>query len=171
MRAPLGRIGIGLTLSCCVAIAGCNTTPARHGDAIEPQPLGRTGRPLDLAVRGEGYFIVQVPSGGFLFTRRGGLNLASTGDLVNEDGYKIYPFVTVAETATLVVAADGSIHQRAADGRDERIGQILLARFERDAALDRDGVYRIPTAASGDPITGRPGTKGLGALVIGQLSE
>lgn len=49
--------------------------------------LERTGNPLDLALEGRGFFVVEGPSGPLL-TRNGSFRLSSQGRLVNADGYE-----------------------------------------------------------------------------------
>ena len=157
-------------------LTGCRADhagPAARSDP--PRPTGQTDRALDLAIEGDGYFIVKVSDAGYLFTRRGGLSV-SGGVLVNEDGYPLYPTVNVAVTAAqLAVTPAGVVRVRAVEGDQlsagQDAGQIVIARFPNAAGLDHDGQYAMPTAASGEPITGRPGSNGLGRIVTGRLTE
>src|SRR5580704_5316183 len=49
--------------------------------------LQSTGQPLDAAIQGNGFFVVQDPSSGQTqYTRDGGFNLNSTGQLVTAAG-------------------------------------------------------------------------------------
>ncbi len=50
--------------------------------------LKKTGNPLDLAIGGEGFFVLQGPQGE-LFTRNGNFTLNAAGELVNQDGYPV----------------------------------------------------------------------------------
>lgn len=165
----------GLAFVLCLLLAGCAAGP---GSALTTDggdggtKRRQTDRNLDLAIDGDGYFIVQTSAGGFLFTRRGELAVATTGELVNEDGYRLYPPISVpAGSAALTITPDGMVRREVPDGISELAGQIVLSRFDKPNALERDGMYLMPTEASGDPITGRPATKGLGSLRVGSLEE
>ena len=50
--------------------------------------LVKTENPLDLAVTGNGFFMVQTPNGPLL-TKNGKFQIADDGYLVNEDGYRV----------------------------------------------------------------------------------
>ena len=54
-------------------------------------PLKRTGRPLDMAVRGDGFFAVQKDGETFL-TRAGDFRLTEQGTLVTQQGYPVLNF-------------------------------------------------------------------------------
>jgi flagellar hook protein FlgE len=45
-----------------------------------------TGQPLDLAIQGSGFFVVQNPSGQTMYTRDGTFSLNTTGQLVDANG-------------------------------------------------------------------------------------
>ena len=50
------------------------------------QHLQSTGQPLDLAIQGSGFFVVQNPSGQTMYTRDGSFSLNSSGQLVDANG-------------------------------------------------------------------------------------
>lgn len=52
-------------------------------------PLKPTDVKTDLAIEGEGFFKVQMPDGNFAYTRDGGFNPDSKGNLVTKQGYKL----------------------------------------------------------------------------------
>ncbi|UPT61756.1 MAG: flagellar hook-basal body complex protein [Hyphomonadaceae bacterium JAD_PAG50586_4] len=51
--------------------------------------IAMTGNPLDVAIEGEGFFMVQGPNGQTLYTRDGAFSLAGDGRLVTSDGYSV----------------------------------------------------------------------------------
>jgi flagellar basal-body rod protein FlgG len=51
-------------------------------------PLKQTGNTLDLALEGDGFFVVNTPEGR-AFTRQGNFHLDSGGKLVNSEGYEV----------------------------------------------------------------------------------
>lgn len=50
--------------------------------------LIQTGNPLDLALQGDGFFVVRTPNG-VAYTRQGNFRLASNGTLITADGYPV----------------------------------------------------------------------------------
>ncbi|MGV3467031.1 MAG: flagellar basal-body rod protein FlgF [Heyndrickxia sp.] len=61
-------------------------------DIIDTQSsLQTTGRPLDLAIDGDGYFVVKQGNQ-TLYTRAGNFYLDNDGTLVNSDGYKVQQY-------------------------------------------------------------------------------
>ena len=48
--------------------------------------LINTDKELDMAVRGEGFFVINLPDGRTAYTRDGSFELNSSGDLVTLDG-------------------------------------------------------------------------------------
>ncbi|MDG5470295.1 flagellar hook protein FlgE [Jeotgalibacillus sp. ET6] len=62
-------------------------------DSVQTQAsLQSTGRALDLAVNGDGFFVVQGPGGQNLFTRGGNFYLDQSGTMVTGDGYRVQQF-------------------------------------------------------------------------------
>ncbi|TFE02764.1 flagellar hook protein FlgE [Jeotgalibacillus salarius] len=62
-------------------------------DSVQTQAsLQTTGRSLDLAINGDGFFVVQGPGGENLYTRGGNFYLDQAGTLVNGDGYRVQQF-------------------------------------------------------------------------------
>ncbi|WKC58307.1 flagellar basal-body rod protein FlgF [Borrelia sp. P9F1] len=56
--------------------------------SFEQGPLKTTGNPLDMALTGEGFFVVQTPKGE-RYTRNGSFTLGKEGILVTKDGYPV----------------------------------------------------------------------------------
>ncbi|GAB4246631.1 MULTISPECIES: flagellar basal-body rod protein FlgG [Deferrisoma] len=132
-----------------------------------------TGNPLDLLIEGDGFFQVTLPNGGTGYTRSGSFKLDSQGRLVTSEGWVVFPEVTIPPNAVeITVGSDGSVSILNGDtGQVEDLGvTIELARFSNPGGLKSIGhsVY-VATPASGDAITGTPGTLGLGSLNQGFL--
>lgn len=51
--------------------------------------LQETGNPMDIAIEGRGYFMVQLPNGQVGYTRNGAFKIDSEGCLVNSNGYRV----------------------------------------------------------------------------------
>ncbi len=50
--------------------------------------VAQTGNPLDMAIDGDGFFVIQTPQGQ-AYTRQGNFRLAADGTLVTSDGYPV----------------------------------------------------------------------------------
>jgi len=135
--------------------------------------LEQTGRPLDLAVEGEGFFQIQRPDGSTAYTRDGTFTLSSTGALTTSSGYLVHPGVTVpADASQISIGANGivSVTGGSANAQPVEIGRIELARFANPTGLESLGenLYK-ETVASGQPITGQAQDNGFGRVVQGSL--
>ncbi len=131
-----------------------------------------TEKELDVAVRGEGFFIVNLPDGRTGYTRDGSFERGPDGQLVNVDGYAIQPGITIPENATSVsIAADGTVEAFLdSDSTPTQIGQLQLARFVNKAGLASAGNNLfIETASSGPAQIGTPASAGVGDLLQGYL--
>ncbi|MTH78913.1 flagellar hook-basal body complex protein [Paracoccus aestuariivivens] len=85
--------------------------------------MTQTGGKYDLAIEGDGFFMVQTPDGGRL-TRAGAFMANAEGEIVNPDGYQLLddgqaPIVVPAGTRSLGIGGDGTV---SADG--EPVGRI-----------------------------------------------
>ena len=100
--------------------------------------LEATGRKLDLALRGDGFFVFES-QGGKLYSRNGVLALnPETKQLVNMDGLPILgeggPITVEGDPSQLTVGADGKISL----GQEE-IGRLSIVQFDNNKLLDTDG--------------------------------
>jgi len=129
-----------------------------------------TGNNLDMAITGSGFFQLQLPDGSIGYTRNGAFKVDGQGQVVNSDGYKLIPEITVPETAVAVaVGTDGIVSVvQAGESEPTQVGQIELANFINPAGLHSlgDNNY-VNTVASGDPILGTGGLEGLGQIKQG----
>jgi flagellar basal-body rod protein FlgG len=134
--------------------------------------LEQTGRPLDLAIEGEGFFQIQLPNGNVAYTRDGSFTISDQGSIVTQGGYLVLPGVQVPADATAIsISRTGIITAERGDGvQGEEIGRIELARFANPAGLLAMGenLYQ-QSAASGEPIIGLPQEDGFGAILQGAL--
>lgn len=56
---------------------------------LEQGILQETGNPMDVAIEGRGYFMVQLPNEQVGYTRNGAFKIDSEGYLVNSNGYRV----------------------------------------------------------------------------------
>ena len=136
--------------------------------------LTQTGGDLDLAIDGQGYLEVTLPSGISAYTRDGGLKRSPDGQIVTSDGYAVAPGITIPEDArTLSINAAGEVYAYFSDRVEpELLGQLTLAGFPNEKGLEATGSNLfLETGASGPPQVSTPGENGLGTLRQGYLEE
>jgi flagellar basal-body rod protein FlgG len=133
-----------------------------------------TEKELDVAIRGEGFFAVQLPDGRTGYTRDGSFERDSTGLLVNVDGYQVQPGITIPEDAnSLSISADGIVQAYVGtDSSPTQLGQLQVYRFVNKEGLESIGDNNfVETAASGSAQAGVPNTDGMGAVLQGYLES
>src|SRR4051794_23686221 len=124
-----------------------------------------TEKELDVAIRGEGFFRVQMPDGRTAYTRDGSFERDAQGQLVTADGYLIDPGITVPQDARDVTinkqgVVSGTLTNQTGP---TTFGQLQLSRFVNKTGLEAigDNLF-LETAASGAPQTGTAGAEGFG---------
>ena len=132
--------------------------------------LQQTSNSLDMAISGNGYFQVTLPSGETAYTRDGTFGLAPDGTIVTADGYTVQPGLTIPSNATNVTINRTGQVQVTLSGQTAptTVGSVHLAVFPNEAGLDAQGENLfLQTAASGNPVTGAPAAPGFGAVMQG----
>lgn len=132
--------------------------------------LQNTENRFDLAIRGNGYFQILLPSGDTAYTRDGTFGLSPDGMIVTADGYTLQPGITIPNNARdVTINASGEVLV-AFDGQIalQNVGQIQLAIFPNEVGLEAagDNLF-LQTPASGDPLPGNPGAIGFGNTLQG----
>ncbi|MCB1396335.1 MAG: flagellar hook-basal body complex protein, partial [Rhodobacteraceae bacterium] len=107
-----------------------------HQTYLTQGTLTQTGGTLDLAIEGEGFFLVETPQGERL-TRAGHFSTDAAGEMVNPDGHRLLdiggsPVFVPAGAAQIAIARDGTV---SADGQP--LAQIGLMRPEDPSQLRR----------------------------------
>jgi len=136
-----------------------------------------TNNPLDLAIEGRGFFKVNDPAGGSLYSRAGNFGINATGQLVlgsANTGWVVDPAVSIPEDAVdIVVTTDGQVQYRTSDAPAlQTAGQLSLSTFINPDGLLKmgDNLYK-ETDASGTATEGNPGTPGVGVVAQGALES
>ncbi len=168
------RVGSNTSDSGTVVPAGAQIGLGVRTAAIyrinEQGTLQQTSNSLDLAIRGNGYFPVTLPSGDTAYTRDGTFGLAPDGTIVTADGYPIAGGITIPPNATSVtISANGAV-QASLDGQTapQTVGTIQLATFANETGLDAQGDNLfLQSGASGNAVTGNPGSPGFGTVLQG----
>jgi len=128
--------------------------------------LVNTGRELDLAIDGDGFFGVILHDGSTALCRAGSFCLDGQQNLVNSQGMFVYTDMVVPEDSTgISISESGEIRAFFGDGTWTVIGSIPLFRVTNPSGLMAlgDGIYK-ETPASGNAVQGTAGTDGLGKI-------
>lgn len=135
--------------------------------------LTNTNNTLDLAIKGNGYFQIELPEGkGTAYTRDGAFQRNGDGTLVTHDGYTVLPKIDIPDDVVGIhVNASGEVWVKLDGETDEaNVGQIELANFPNDAGLEAMGQNLfLETEASGSPIIDNPDKESFGSLLQGYL--
>ena len=151
---------------------GLGVRPAAVSVVIGQGTLDATGGDLDVAIDGNGYIEVQMPTGQTGYTRDGALKRSAEGLIVTSDGYPVAPGITIPSDARgLTISPSGEVWADFADRVDpELIGQLTISSFPNDKGLEAIGSNLfLESPASGAAFSGAPGQEGLGTLRHGYL--
>jgi flagellar basal-body rod protein FlgG len=135
--------------------------------------LVSTSRNLDLAILGDGFLQVSMPTGELRYTRDGALQINADGQLVTANGYALEPAITIPDdNVGLDIGKDGSVNVTSSSGTQSVVGTIQMAKFSNPSGLSSEGENLLAqTEASGSPTTGTPGENGFGAIQSGFLEK
>lgn len=143
---------------------------------FEQGSLKQTQLPLDLALSGNGFFQITLPSGEKAYTRDGSFKIDATRRVLTSNGYKLGEGITLPEGANLEdlkISAKGLITARI-DGSNEyvEVGQIRTYTFVNPAGLHATGDNLFKeTQASGPPFEGTPSVEGQPTIIQGFLEN
>ena len=122
-------------------------------------PSEQTKNPLDVAVDGRGFLVVQTPAGE-RYTRDGGLQINNQGQLVTAAGNPVLgnsgPIVFQPTDHDVSIAADGNITVLEGINRIDSVrGKLRLVSFAQAQALLKDGsnLYSAGPGAAAQPDT------------------
>ncbi len=136
--------------------------------------LKGTDNPLDLAINGDGFFILRKTDNSFVFTRDGTFQLNRNGQIVTPQGYLLDPGISIPDDVVQInISRDGLITTLSQGSTDEQVvGQLNLARFINPAGLKSIGnnLYE-ETPASGNALFEIPGNNNTGEILQAQLES
>jgi flagellar hook protein FlgE len=161
-------------------------------DAFTQGSITSTGVPSNLAVNGNGFFVVKDPSSGEEYvTRDGDFTVNSSGYLVTSNGMMVQGLTGSGGTTTgniqisnanapggdtsavqsYTINSDGTVGIQLADGTQFTGGQIMLQNFTAPTQLTSVGDNLYTGMTNAGPLTApvAPGSNGLGSLVSGSL--
>jgi flagellar basal body rod protein FlgG len=123
---------------------------------FSPGKIETTGRALDVALMGDGFFVLEGPDG-LLYTRNGVLAVSADGRLVNAEGIPVRgtsgPLVLPPGTteSQIAITTDGTVV-----ANHQPVGQLNLVRFADAQQLVAAGTtsFRAPAGAAPLPYEG-----------------
>jgi flagellar basal-body rod protein FlgF len=106
--------------------------------------IQNTGNPLDVAINGDGFLVVQTP-GGERYTRNGSLQINAQGQLVTADGSLVLgdngPIIFQNTDHNVMIAPDGrvTVAEAGVSNTEGVRGQLRLVRFAAPQLLQKEG--------------------------------
>ena len=134
--------------------------------------IENTGKAMDVAIDGRGFFSILLPGGTPAYTRDGTFMISDQGQIVTASGYELQPGINLpTDTQSVTIGVDGIVSVRLpTQASPVVVGTIQLANFINPTGLQPMGenLY-VESAASGAAQEGVPGQSGLGLLRQGSL--
>lgn len=126
-----------------------------------------TGRDLDMMIKGDGFFVVQLPSGQLAYRRDGSFYKSATGRVETIDGYPLIPEVLVpSNIRKLDISEDGTVRGVLQDETVEQLGQVQVATFINNGGLKSMGKNLfVSTEGSGPANITTPGNETAGGIM------
>lgn len=129
--------------------------------------LKATDSSLDVAIRGNGFLEVLLPDGSSAYTRYGALKVTDNGLLGTNSGYDLKQQIQISsDMSEIVIDSQGKVSGRTSSNSSlVELGQIELVNFPNLEGMQAIGenLY-LSSDKAGHPITGLPGSDGLGSL-------
>ncbi len=127
---------------------------------LRPGAIQHTGNPLDVAINGNGYLVVQTPNGE-QYTRDGALQINAQGQLVTADGAPVLgdngPIVFQTTDHDVAITPDGRVTVTESGTTDSESlrGHIRLVSFDAPDQLQKEGEnkFSAPNGVVGAPDT------------------
>ncbi|WP_431301958.1 flagellar basal-body rod protein FlgF [Sediminicoccus sp. BL-A-41-H5] len=121
----------------------------------QPGAISSTGNPLDIAISGQGFFVVETPRGE-RYTRAGRFAIGADGQIVDTTGAPVLntdsrPLAVAPGDTRIEVQGDGTI--RSENGV---IGRLRIVRFADEQQLRAEGDRHLDAAGQAPEEIARP---------------
>lgn len=121
----------------------------------QPGAISQTGNPLDIAISGAGFFVVETPRGE-RYTRAGRFAIGADGQVVDQTGAPVLntdsrPIAVARNDTRIEVQGDGTI--RSENGV---LGRLRIVRFADEQALRAEGDRHLNAAGQAPEEIARP---------------
>jgi flagellar basal-body rod protein FlgG len=156
------------------AQVGMGVGPGNTHKVFTSGEMKETGVWSNMAIEGNGFFMVTLPDGTVGYTRDGSFTVDATGTFVNSSGHRLYDGYSSSiavpqevDPSTVRISPNGQINGKL-DGQDILLGQLSLATFVNPAGLSSVGnnIY-VATNNSGPATVVDPGQGGTGTIKQG----
>ncbi|TYO96289.1 flagellar hook-basal body protein [Desulfallas thermosapovorans] len=129
-----------------------------------------TGRQLDLAINGNGFFRLTREDGSVCYTRDGSFQVDAGGRVISKQGYLLLAESLPDNYSNIKINEKGMLSCKDENGDTVEIGQIELAFFTHPTELEPlgDNLYQA-TDAAGEELLLVPGEEEAGVIIQGQL--
>lgn len=155
---------VGLQKGTGVRVAGIQRS-------MQSADYKQTNDPLDIAIEGQGYYQVQLPTGVIAYTRVASFRVDPQSNALSTiEGYPLSPAITIpAQAEELMISYDGTVQvSQQGSSSYSKLGQIQLATFVNPSGLTAIGdTMFIESPASGGPSLENPGTNNKGTVKQG----
>jgi flagellar basal-body rod protein FlgG len=130
--------------------------------------LFQTGNKLDVAIKGNGFFQIQLADGTLAYTRDGQFSLSSTGQIVTQAGNTVSGAGVIPVTATGITISEAGLVQYSTQGTTAltQAGQFTMANFANPSGLTAlgGGIF-MPSPSSGTAQNQIAGSNGMGTTI------
>jgi len=123
-------------------------------------PLQRTGNPLDVAINGDGFLVINTPQGE-RYTRNGALEISPQGELVTSEGYQVLgdggPITFQTQDTGITINQEGTVSVKDPSNTTVAIirGQLRVVSFAQAQRLQKEGgsTFSAPADMTANPST------------------
>lgn len=125
-----------------------DVTPGPGRLDFRPGSMERTGRDLDLAIEGRGFFVIDTPNG-VRYTRNGNFSRQADGTITTADGMPVRGAngpLKIAGDGALTIDDDGTVRAGV-----QNVGRVAVVDFDDYAQLEREELGRFRAPASLTP--------------------
>lgn len=146
----MGSLASGQRASGRSDIQGCVFPKVKYGVNYKEGEVAPTGRDLDAALQGEGFFVLRQPNGQQVYSRSGEFRLSADRTLMHSTGAEVLgeggaALQGLPTGGKIVISADGTVTQN-----ETPIGKLQIVKFEDNSKL-------IPVGSGGFVAPGQEG--------------